>query len=100
MLITTWDILDGFNVTTHHQNSSLDGLLSHIFLLSEDEVRSHNSGLHTSGNFAREDTTESIETSLVRGGYHLGDVHHQWSVGVASLSQQINLVSSGFLGST
>merc|ERR1719260_675359 len=52
-------ILNGLNTATHHEDGPLDGLLVQIFLLAGNKVRSHDSGLHTGSNFAREDTAES-----------------------------------------
>ena len=34
---------------------------------------------------AGENTAESVETALIRSRHHLGDVHHQRSLGVAIL---------------
>jgi len=67
-------------------NSPLDGLDIKIFLLSRDKVRPHDPGLHARGNHTGEHTTKCIETALVRGWYHLGNVHHQWSIRVAILN--------------
>ena len=75
----------------------LDVLLIKIFLLSRDEVWSHNSALLSSGDLSREDTTEGVEPSLVWGGDHLGDVHHQGSVGVAVLDGDTGLIVRGSL---
>ena len=63
----------------------LERLLVQILLLARDKVRSHDSGLHTSGDLPGEDTAESVEPALVRVGHHLGDVHHDGGVRVADL---------------
>jgi hypothetical protein len=78
-------ILDGLNITSHHEDGSLDGLLVKILLLSRGVVGAHDAGLHAGGDSAREDTAEGVETALVGGGHHLRDVHHQGTVGVAGL---------------
>lgn len=60
----------------------LDRLFIQVLFLSWDVVGSHDTGLHTSGNSSREDTAKSVESTLVAGGYHFGDVHHKDSLGV------------------
>jgi hypothetical protein len=81
--VTARNIFDGLDITTHHKNGSLDGLLEDIVLLAGNVVGSHNSDLLSGSDGSREDTTESVETSLIGSGHHLGDVHHEGSVGVA-----------------
>jgi len=61
----------------------LDALEEKIVLLSGDVVGTHDADLLSGSDGSREDTTESVETSLIGSGHHLGDVHHQRSVGVA-----------------
>lgn len=56
-----------------------------VFLLSRGEVWSHNAHLLARGHAAGEDTAKGVEASLVGGGHHLGDVHHQRSLGVTVL---------------
>lgn len=48
--VTRGHIFDGFNITTHHQNSTLDGLFANVFLLSRGVVGAHDAGFHASGN--------------------------------------------------
>merc|ERR1719495_299667 len=69
--VTTWHILNGLNITAHHQNGPLNGFDVEVFLLSRGEVWSHNAHFQASGNRAREDTAKSIEATLVSGGNHL-----------------------------
>lgn len=97
--VTGWDIINGFDVATHHKNGTLDLLVVKILLLAGDEVGTHNADLIrviepnyngkayllASGDFTREDTTESVEATLVGGGDHLGDVGHEWTVGITVL---------------
>merc|ERR1712119_47538 len=83
--VSSWNILNSLNTASHHEDCTLDGLLVQILLLARNEVRSHDPGLHASGDLAREDTTESIKSALVRCGHHLGDVHHEGGGGVAVL---------------
>lgn len=49
------------------------------------------------GNLAGEHTTEGVETSLVGGRYHLGDVHHQRTIGIAVLHGNGGLIVVGTL---
>merc|ERR1719225_2157787 len=65
--VTARHIFDSLDVTSHHEDGPLDGLLVQVLLL------------------AGEDTTESVEAAFVGGGHHLGDVHHQGAIGVARL---------------
>mmetsp|Transcript_9074 Transcript_9074/g.13552 ORF Transcript_9074/g.13552 Transcript_9074/m.13552 type:complete len:423 (+) Transcript_9074:1110-2378(+) len=73
-------------VTSHHDSSTLDVLDPELALLSRNVVRSHNTDLLSRGNLSREDTSESIETTLITGGNHLRNVHTQRSAitGIAS----------------
>ena len=38
--------------------------------------------LLASGDFTGKDTTEGIEATLIGSGDHLGDVGHQWTIGI------------------
>lgn len=80
--VTSWHILDWLGVTTHHENGTLDGLDEHVLLLAGDVVWSLNADLETGAGGTREDTTESVETTLVGSWHHLGDVQHERSLGV------------------
>lgn len=81
--VTAWNVVDGFDVSSHHKNGSLDLLAVQIGLLSGHEVGTHNSDLLASGDLSGEDSTESVESTLIGGWDHLGDVGHEWTVGVA-----------------
>mmetsp|Transcript_14701 Transcript_14701/g.27655 ORF Transcript_14701/g.27655 Transcript_14701/m.27655 type:complete len:231 (+) Transcript_14701:985-1677(+) len=63
------------SVPSHHDHSTLNVLNPKISLLTRLVVGSHDAHLLSSGNSSRKDTTESIETSLIGGGNHLGNVH-------------------------
>ena len=78
--VTAWNIWDGFDLTSHHNDGSLDVLDVEIVLGSWLVVWSHDSDLLTGGNDTGEDSTEGIESTLVVGGDHLGDEDHEWSV--------------------
>lgn len=80
--VTGRNILNGLNETTHHQNGTLDGLDEKIFLLARSVVGALDADLETRANSTGVDTTEGVETTLVRGGNHLGDVKHERSLGV------------------
>lgn len=48
--LTTRDILNGLNVTPHHENSPLDCLLIQILLLAWDVIWTHDTSLHACCN--------------------------------------------------
>mmetsp|Transcript_7953 Transcript_7953/g.12157 ORF Transcript_7953/g.12157 Transcript_7953/m.12157 type:complete len:732 (+) Transcript_7953:607-2802(+) len=73
--VTSRDISDLLGVTTHHNNGTLNILNPKFGLLTGNVVGSHDTNLLTGGDLSGEDTAECIETSLVRGGDHLRDVH-------------------------
>lgn len=75
--VTARDVLNRLYVTSHHQNGTLDVLDEKIGLLSRNVVRTHDANLGTSTDSSGENTTEGVETSLIGGGYHLGDIKHE-----------------------
>lgn len=81
--VTGGHILNGVSVATHHENGTLDALHEHVALATRDVVRTLDTDLDTRLGGTREDTTESVETALVGGGNHLGDVDHEGTLGVA-----------------
>ena len=93
--VTARHILNGLDVTAHHEDGPLDGLLVQVLLLAGHEVGAHNAALETGGNLSGEDTAEGVETALVRSGHHLGDVHHERTIGVAGLHGHGRLIVSG-----
>eukprot|EP00042_Codosiga_hollandica_P038086 m.306022 g.306022 ORF g.306022 m.306022 type:complete len:541 (-) comp55303_c1_seq1:42-1664(-) len=90
-------ILDGLGVATHHEHGALDGLEEEIVLLARDVVGAHDADLLAGGDGAGEDTAESVEAALVRGGHHLADVHAERGSGVAVLHAKSDLVVLGAL---
>jgi len=80
--VTAWNIIDGFDVSSHHKDGSLDLLEVQIGLLAGNEVGAHDSDLLASGDLSGEYSAESVESTLIRSGDHLGDVGHEWTVGV------------------
>jgi hypothetical protein len=95
--VTRRNIFDGLNETTHHQNGTLDALNEEIVLLARDVVRTLDTDLKTGLDSTGEDTTEGVETTLVRGGNHLGDVKHERSLGVTVTDTNSALVVVGTL---
>eukprot|EP01137_Pigoraptor_chileana_P031526 Opistho-2@19439 len=93
--VATGHIFNGLDVAAHHENSALDGLDGKIRLGSGEVVGSHEAHLLASGDNSREDTSESVETALVRGGHHLRDVHHERCLGVARADTNGSLVVHG-----
>ena len=80
--VTTGTVVDGLGVATHHEDGPLDGLEEEIGLTTLLVVGTEDTDLLSSLNTSGEDTTESVEATLVVGGDHLGDVHHEGTVGV------------------
>jgi len=81
--VTSRHVVNGLDETTHHENSTLDGLDEQVLLLSRGVVRTLDADLETGADGTGEDTTESVETTLVGSGHHLGDVQHERTVVVA-----------------
>lgn len=82
-VVNNYDTFPFYN--TPKQNIPLNGFHIKVLLLSRDKVWSHNAYFQASGDTPREHTTECIEATLVRGGDHLGDVHHQGRLRVTVL---------------
>lgn len=81
--VTSGNIVDGLDETTHHEDGTLDGLDEQVLLLSRNVVRTLDTDLKTGADSSGEDTTESVETTLVGSGNHLGDVQHEGTLGIA-----------------
>mmetsp|Transcript_8020 Transcript_8020/g.11512 ORF Transcript_8020/g.11512 Transcript_8020/m.11512 type:complete len:533 (-) Transcript_8020:258-1856(-) len=92
--VTGGDISDLLGITTHHNNGTLNILNPKFRLLAGNVVGSHDTNLLTGGDLSGEDTAESVETSLIRGGDHLRDVHTKRSAitGVTSTDGSGGLV--------
>jgi len=80
--VASGHILDGLGGTTHHENGTLDGLDEKIGLSARDVVGSLDADLETGLDSTGEDTAEGVETTLVGGRHHLGDVQHERTLGV------------------
>jgi len=83
--VTARDIGDGLDLTTHHEDGSLDVLDVEVVLGTGTVVGSHDSDLLTGLDGTGENTTKSVESTLVVGGDHLGDEDHKRTVLVAVL---------------
>jgi len=83
--VTTWDIVDGLGLTSHHDGDTLDVLDVKVLLLAREVVRSHDAGLLASLDLTGENATEGDETGVVRGWHHLGDVNHESTIWVTFL---------------
>jgi len=95
--VTRRNILNGLDETTHHQDGTLDVLDEEVLLLARGVVRTLDADLQTRTDSTRVDTTESVETTLVRGGNHLRDVKHERSLGVTVTDTNGTLVVLGTL---
>jgi len=80
--VTGWNILDWLGVTTHHENGTLDRLDEQVLLLAWGVVWTLDADLETGADGTGKDTTEGVETTLVGGWNHLGDVQHESSLRV------------------
>ncbi|GKT92871.1 elongation factor 2 [Colletotrichum tofieldiae] len=81
--VTGRHVVDGLDLATHHQDGTLDSLDEKVLLLAGGVVGALDADLDTRLDGTGEDTTESVEATLVRGGNHLGDVKHEGTLGVA-----------------
>jgi hypothetical protein len=95
--VTGGDVLNGLDEATHHEDSTLDGLDVQVLLLARGVVGALDADLDTRLDGTSVDTTEGVETTLVGGGNHLGDVQHEGSSGVTVTDTNAGLVVSGTL---
>ena len=95
--VTGRHVLNGLDLTTHHQDGTLDSLDEEILLLARDVVGTLDADLETRAGGTGEDTTEGVETSLIGGGNHLGDVQHERTLGVTVTDTNGGLVVHGTL---
>ena len=72
--VTGRAVLDGLNVTTHHENRALHRLDEEIVLLAYDVVRALDAVLGSAAYCSGEHATEGVEATSVGGWHHLGDV--------------------------
>ncbi|VUC22096.1 unnamed protein product [Clonostachys rosea] len=76
------EVVNGVDLTTHHQDGTLNGLDEEIILLTRGVVGTLDADLETGADGTGEDTTEGVETTLIGSGHHLGDVKHEGTLGV------------------
>jgi len=95
--VTGGNILDGLGVTTHHENGTLDRLDEQVLLLARGVVGALDADLETGTDGTGEYTTEGVETTLVGGGDHLGDVQHENTLGVTVADGDGGLIIRGTL---
>ncbi|TLD26845.1 hypothetical protein PspLS_04985 [Pyricularia sp. CBS 133598] len=80
--VTGRHVVDGLDLATHHEDGTLDGLDEKVLLLAGGVVGALDTDLQTGTDGTGEDTTEGVETTLVGGRHHLGDVKHERTLGV------------------
>ena len=95
--VTGGHVVDGIDPAAHHEDGTLDGLDEKILLLARGVVGTLDADLQARADGTGEDTTEGVETTLVGGGHHLGDVEHERSLGVAVADTNGSLVIEGTL---
>ena len=93
--VTGRAVLNGLDVTTHHEYGTLNGLDEEVVLLARDVVGALDADLGAGTDGTREDTAEGIEATLVGGRHHLGDVADEGTVGVAVTDTDGGLVVHG-----
>jgi hypothetical protein len=90
--VTGGAIFNRLNETSHHENGALDALNEQVILLSGLIVGSLDANLLSRLAGTGEDTTESIETTLIGGRHHLGNVQHERTTGVTVTDSNGTLV--------
>ena len=95
--VTGWHIIDGVDLAAHHEDGTLDGLDEQVVLLAGGVVGALDADLQAGSDGTGEDTTEGVETALVGGRHHLGDVQHEGSLGVAVPDANAGLIIRGSL---
>jgi len=83
--VTARNIGDSLDLAAHHEDGSLDVLDVEIVSGSWDVVGSHDSDLLASLDGTTEHSTESVESTLIVSGDHLGDEDHEGTVLVTVL---------------
>lgn len=95
--VTGRHVVNGLDLAAHHENGTLDGLDEEIILLARQVVGALDADLETGADNTGEDTTEGVESALVGGGNHLGDVEHERALGVTVTDTNGSLVVHGTL---
>lgn len=81
--VTSRHVVNGLDLAAHHENGTLNGLDEQVLLLARDIVGALNADLETGTDGTGENTAEGVESTLIGGGNHLGDVQHERALGVA-----------------
>lgn len=81
--VTSRHVVNGLDLAAHHENGTLNGLDEQVLLLAGDIVGALNADLETGTDGTGENTAEGVESTLIGGGNHLGDVQHERALGVA-----------------
>ena len=81
--VTGGTVLKRLDTATHHEDGTLDGLDEQVILLSGNVVGALDTDLGASTDSTGEDTSKGVETSLIGGGHHLGDIEDQRAFRVA-----------------
>ena len=95
--VTAGHVSDGLDLTTHHEDGTLDVLDVEVVSGAWLIVGSHDSDLLASGGGTSENTSESEESSLIVGGDHLGDEDHESTVRVTLLDGLTTRIIDGSL---
>lgn len=95
--VTSRHVINRLDLATHHEDGTLNGLDEEILLLAGGVVGALDADLETGADGTGEDTTEGVETALIGGGNHLGDVEHEGALGVAGLDGHGSLIVLGTL---
>ena len=95
--VTGGAVLDGLDVSAHHEHGTLNRLDEKVVLLTGGVVGTLDTDLGARLDGTGEDTAESVESTLVRGGNHLGNVEHEGTLGVTVSDTDGRLVVEGTL---
>ena len=95
--VTSGHIVDGLDLAAHHENGTLDSLDEKIILLAGGVVGALDADLEAGADGTGEDTTESVETTLIGSGHHLGNVKHEGTLRVAVTDTNGSLIIRGTL---
>jgi hypothetical protein len=95
--VTARNIGDSLDLTSHHENGTLDVLDVQVSLGSGNVVGAHNADTLSSAYGTGENATKGVETTRLTSGHHLGDEDHKGTVGVASLDSLTASIIDGTL---
>ena len=95
--VTSGTVLKRFDIATHHEDGTLDGFDKQVLLLSGDVVGALYTDLGAGADGARKDTSKGIETTLIGGGHHLGDIEDQRSLRVTIANTNGRFIVHGTL---